>query len=591
MWRLIKLLTPYKGLIMLSVLLGFATVGSGMGLIAVSAFIISSAALHPSIAELQVAIVGVRFFGLTRGIFRYLERYVSHQVTFRLLANLRTLFYQALEPLAPARLLGYRSGDLISRVMGDIASLENFYVRCIAPPLVAGLITVAVTYFLGSFHYYLGMALLVFLALDGLLLPFLIYKWSSRVGSQIVEERSRLNSALVDGIQGMGDVLVFGGGRRYFEKIQSLSHELTSTQKQMAGLTAWQSTGNNLLANLAMWSVLVITIPLVNAGKIEGTFLAVLVLASLTSFEAIASLSLAAQYLGNNLQGAHRLFAIVDAKPPVTDPPSTLSLPQDYSLEVKNLNFCYPELQFQSDELFEGFEALHEVTFSLPYRKRMAIVGPSGSGKSTIGNLLLRFWDHRIDDSANNGQILLAGKDIRLYRQEDIRSLIGFVSQHTHLFAGTLRDNLLLAKPEATHEEIAMAVQKARLNDFINSLPEGYNTWIGEQGWNLSAGERQRVAIARALLKNAPILLLDEPTANLDALTERRIITTFLDLMENRSTLLITNHLVGMEAMDEILVLERGEVIERGQHQELLEFQGLYRQMWDLQKQVLAKEF
>jgi ABC-type transport system involved in cytochrome bd biosynthesis fused ATPase/permease subunit len=395
----------------------------------------------------------------------------------------------------------------------------------------------------------------------------------------------------VDGIQGMGDVLVFGGGRRYFEKIQSLSHELTSTQKQMAGLTAWQSTGNNLLANLAMWSVLVITIPLVNAGKIEGIFLAVLVLASLTSFEAVASLSLAAQYLGNNLQAAHRLFSIVDAKPPVTDPPSTLSLPQDFSLEVKNLSFCYPELQFQSDELVEGLEALHGVAFSLPYRKRMAIVGPSGSGKSTIGNLLLRFWDHRIDDSANNGQILLAGKDIRLYRQEDIRSLIGFVSQHTHLFAGTLRDNLLLAKPEATHEEIAMAVQKARLNDFINSLPEGYNTWIGEQGWNLSAGERQRVAIARALLKNAPILLLDEPTANLDALTERRIITTFLDLMENRSTLLITNHLVGMEAMDEILVLERGEVIERGQHQELLEFQGLYRQMWDLQKQVLAKEF
>jgi len=269
-----------------------------------------------------------------------------------------------------------------------------------------------------------------------------------------------------------------------------------------------------------------------------------------------------------------RLLELVDARPDVISPSDPLPAPQSINLAVKELSFRYTP----GDRL-----VLEKVSFNLPQGKRMAVVGPSGAGKSTLVSLLLRFWDVR------EGEVLLNGKDLRCYDPEDVRACIGVVSQNTHLFNASLRDNLLLANPKAGETQIIQAAKFAQLHDFIRTLPQGYDTWIGEQGLQLSGGERQRLAIARALLRDAPLLILDEATANLDAITERKVLEAVIHLMQNRTTMMITHRLVGMELMDEILVLSAGRVQERGTHAELLQRGGLYRHMWDLQNQLLEE--
>ena len=572
--RLLGLISPFAGWIGLAVLLGAATIGSSVGLMATSAYIISAAALHPSIADLQLAIVGVRLFGIARGVFRYLERYISHQVTFRLLARWRVWFYQALEPLAPARLLGYRGGDLLSRAIGDIAELENFYVRALAPPLVAVVVASAAAIYLYSFSPNLAITLLAFLLAGGLGVTWLVRWLGKGAGNKLVDVRGALSAALVDGIQGMADLLVYGSAHQHKDMLVSLSQQYAAVQQRMAWLGGFQSALSLMTANLAAWAILVQSIGLVTGGKVAGVYLAVLVLVALTSFEAVAPLPLAAQYLGSNLAAARRLFQIAAEQPAVQDPIQPAPSPESYEVEVNHLRFAYPG-GGQVQHVLDG------VSFSLHPGAKLAVVGPSGSGKTTLVHLLLRFWDYE------EGSIRLAGRDLRSYRQEDVRRLISLVSQDTYLFNATVRENLLIARPAAIEADLIQAARQAQIHDFIQSLPDGYDTWVGEQGYNLSGGERQRLAIARALLKDAPLLVLDEPTADLDTLTERQVLDALYPLMAAHTTLVITHRLVGLEAMDEILVLERGRVVERGRHQELLDARGLYRRMWDLQIQVL----
>ena len=572
-WRLLGLATPLMRRMALGALLGFATIGSGIGLMATSGYLIARAALHPSIADLQIAIVGVRFFGIARGAFRYLERYVSHDATFRLLARLRVWFYEALEPLAPARLMFYRSGDLLARIVADIETLENIYLRVIAPPVVAVLVAILAAILVGGFHLWLSVALLAFLLVAGAGLPLLAQAWGRSPGLRLVQIRSELNATLVDGIQGVAELSAFGREGDHLARVGSLNRELVRLQERMARLGGLEGALTSLLMNLAVLAVLVIAIPLVSNASLDGVALAVLVLVVISSFEAVLPLPQAFRYLENSLEAARRLFEIVDAEPSAADPTSPLPLPDHAGLRLENLRFSYG----MGEPL-----ALDDVSFDLPPGSQVAVVGPSGAGKSTLVHLLLRFWDYQ------GGRILLGGRELGEYEQEDIRRAIAVVSQDTYLFNATVRENLLLGRPEATEAEMVLAAQQAQLHDFVQSLPHGYDTWIGEQGLRLSGGQRQRLAIARALLKDAPILLFDEPTANLDAVTEREVLAALQSLASGRTVLIITHRLVGLEAADEILVLRAGRVVERGRHYDLLQMGGLYRRMWDLQNQVLA---
>ena len=293
-------------------LLGFLTVGSSIGLMATSAWIIATAALHPSIAVLQVAIVGVRFFGIARGVFRYLERLASHQVTFRVLARLRVWFYAALEPLAPARLMQYRSGDLLSRIVADIGTLENFYIRAVAPPLVALLVAGLMWIFLGSFDPRLAWAVIAMMLLAGVGVPLLSQILSRQPGSRVVTVRAGLNAVLVDGIQGTADLVAFRAEAAQVRQVRALSDALGRDQARLAGIGGLNNALGSLLTSLAVVVVLALAIPLVTAGRIAGVSLAVLALATAASFEAVLPLPLAAQFLESSLAAARRLFEVVD---------------------------------------------------------------------------------------------------------------------------------------------------------------------------------------------------------------------------------------------------------------------------------------
>ncbi len=339
--RLLGLVSPHTGNIILSVVMGFLTIASSVGLMGLSAYIISAAALQPSIAVLQVPIVGVRFFGISRGIFRYLERYTTHQTTFLILSRLRVWFYRKLEPLAPARLAGYKGSDLLNRAMGDIASLESFYVRGLAPPLVALAMTAMGTWLLSSFSPRLGLNLLLFLLLAGVGVP-LLSGWASRnIGRSQVRVRAELSSGLADGIQGLADLLVFGQELRQSQIIETLTRTAASIQVKMGVMGGFQSAALLLLANLAMWATLALAIPLVGSGEMDGVYLAVVALLVLTIFEAVQPLPLAAQHLEANLEAAQRLFEIVDAEPEVVDPPEPSKPPQGVDLQIRGLRFSY----------------------------------------------------------------------------------------------------------------------------------------------------------------------------------------------------------------------------------------------------------
>ena len=577
--RLFGFLSGAWGWVALSVLLGVLTVASNVGLMGISAFLISAAALHPQLGTLLVAIVAVRFFGIARGIFRYAERLASHSVTFHLLARLRAWFYRALEPLAPARLMQYRSGDLLSRIITDVETLENFYVRVIAPPLVAIVIAAGMTIFFGRYDLHLAWVYLAFTLVLGTGVPLLSWVLGRRAGTELVSRRAALQGRLVDGIQGLADLLVFNHGTDYTESLVEDGKAYVQTQRHLALLTGFSSGLTNLLVNLGMLAMLAFVIPLVATRQVSGVMLAVLTLSALAGFEAVLPLPLAAQRLSSSLQSARRLFELVDAQPMVRESLFNCRIPlseslTNHELRINDLAFSYPG---------QSPPALLHITFKLAPGKRIAIVGPSGAGKSTLVNLLLRFLDY------SQGRIFLDDRDLHEFVQEDVRRLVCVISQRTYFFNDTIRQNLLMARPSATESDVQNAAQKAQIHEFIVGLPMGYETIIGERGFRLSGGERQRLAIARALLKNAPILLLDEPTANLDPLTEQRIFEMLFTLTRRQSLLLITHRLVGLEIMDEILVLDHGRILERGAHAKLLASGGLYHHLWELQNRILSE--
>ena len=574
--RLLAFLSPFRWLIALAILLGSVMIASSIALLGMAAYLIAASALGPLLILLSIPIYLVRTMGIVRALSRYAGRLVSHNATFRLLANLRVWAYSRIEPQAPAHLLTYRSGDMLTRLVADIEELQNFYLRVVSPIAVALVVSLFTFGIFSIFSMGLAWVALAFLAAAGLGVPLLMAMLSRGLGPQQVKARAKLNMQVVDSLQGIRDVLAFGRSQAQLESVAACDRSLGHVQRRMATITGLQAALNDLLMNTAMWVLIILAIPLVSTGHIDGVYVAVIGLLILASFEAVQPLASAFQGLGHLLTAAERVFAVTDAQPPVVESVTSQPIPAEpggYGLSFEHVHFAY--------RLGEC-EVLSDISFDLRPGSRVAIVGPSGAGKSTLARLALRFWDPA------NGVIRLNGQDIRRYRLRNLRDLIGFIAQDTYIFNDTLRANLLLARHGASEAEIEAAIAQAQLTEFVRQLPRGLNTWVGEQGMQLSGGERQRLAVARAFLKDAPILILDEATANLDPLTEHALLDALVEITRRRTTLYITHRLLGMEHMDEVLVLDQGRIAERGTHEELLATEGLYRQLFDVQQGVLT---
>jgi len=564
--RTLSIARPAAGRLTLATALGAGTVVANIGLMGTSAWLISRAAEHPSESVLAVAIVAVQFFGLSRGFCRYGERLVGHDAAFRLLAGLRVRVYERLEALAPVGLPAFRSGDLLARLVGDVDSLQDVILRVIPPFAVAIVVGTGTVGLMWWFLPGAGLVLLVALVVAATVVPWLTGTLARRTESGQAEARGELSASVIDLLDGAADLAAFGATGAQLERISRADAELTSLASSSAN-TAGVGLGlTTLLAGLAAWGGLVIGIPAVHAGRLDGVLLAVIVLVPLAAFELVVGLPVATQALARSRTAAGRVFAVTDAPPVVTDPdvPETLPLPP-HELVARGLRAKYPGARVP---------AVDGADLTVGPGRRIAVVGPSGAGKSAMAAVLLRFLAY------DGGSVALSGTELDRLTGDDVRRAVGLVTQDTHLFDTTLAENLRIGRRHAAADELRAALARVGLDGWLAHLPDGLETEVGERGTKLSGGQRQRVAVARALLADFTILVLDEPAEHLDTEAADAITADLLTLTAGRATVLITHRMVGLKSIDEILVMEHGRIVERGTHDELLAGGGRYHDMW-----------
>jgi ATP-binding cassette subfamily C protein CydC len=524
--RLLRLVAPHWPWLAAAGLFAVIAIASNIALMGLSAYLISKAAIASGVAELALAVTGVRVLAISRAAFRYLERYTTHRVMFRILASVRVWFYRAVEPLAPARLVHRRSGDLLARSVSDVDALEDFYIKVLLPPLVAAVVVAAVCVIYGLFDIAVGFALAFFLVMTGVVLPLLTRRLSATATASIATLRGDVGAMLLDEVAGLADLVALDAAADHRRRLLTRAGELDGARERTGAIEGVGNALSGLLASLAGLTVLALAIPLVTKGEIEGVFLAALPLAAIATFEAVQPLSRSLQSLDTTRASARRLFELIDAPPAVLDPMTPEMAPASHALEIRGLSFRY--------DASEPW-VLRDFDLHVAQGERVAIVGPSGCGKSTLVSLLLRFWDHEA------GTIHVGGRDLRRLSIEDARAMFSVVPQDVHLFNATIEDNLAVAAASADREDMERACRIAQLDGFIASLPQGYQTVVGENGVLLSGGERRRLAVARAVLRDAPMVILDEVTADLDSTTEVGLWRALEPWLTSRTVLVISH--------------------------------------------------
>lgn len=515
--RILGLWSARAAWLIAGVLVSLAALAAAMGLMATGALALTGVAGVP---------LALRVLGSGRVVLRYVERLVTHTAMFRALADVRVWFFRRLAAGSAGGLGFRRAGDLLARLVGDVEALDGLYIRILVP-LAGAVLLLPLVIWSG------GLAVGALFVLAAFLLPLLIAMITEAAGGRLVRAASGLRIAALDALTGLREVRAFAAEGRMLTLVQAREAALLAAQRALAGRIAVAGAIAFICAQAgvlaALWH-----------GGIVGVFLAV------AAFEAVGGLPRAGAMFGHAAAAARHVLEAADKPIPVPDPAKPATIPADMSLRFEGVGFRWSP---DRAPVFDG------LTLDIPQGARVALLGPSGIGKSTLAAVALKVA------APAEGRVMLGGTDIATLSAADVRSRIGFLSQATHLFDDTIRENLLLARPAATDAELWAALEAARIADVMRVLPDGLDTWVGEGGARFSGGQGRRLALARALLSQAPILILDEPCAGLDAATEREFLSVLNETAEKRTVVLITHRLLGIERLDRIYRLSGGKAV------------------------------
>ncbi|NHI08552.1 ABC transporter ATP-binding protein/permease [Streptomyces sp. KO7888] len=554
-----------SGRLTLALLLSSLALGSAVGLMATSGYLISRASEQPPVLYLMVAVTATRAFGIGRAVFRYAERLVSHDAVLRMLADTRVAVYRRLERLAPAGLRRSRRGDLLSRLVADVDALQDYWLRWMLPAGSALFVSAASVGFTAWLLPEAGAVLAVGLLVAGAGVPLVTAAVARRAERRLAPARGVLATRVTDLLTGTAELTVAGALPGRAAEARRADGALTRIASRAATATALGDGLTALVSGLTVAGAALVGVEAVAEGRLAGVAVAVVVLTPLAAFEAVLGLPLAVQYRQRVVRSAERVYEVLDAPEPVREPAAPRQAPASpFPVVLEGLSARHAG---------QDRDALTGLDLTLEKGRRVAVVGPSGSGKTTLAQVLLRFLD------SDAGSYTLAGVDAYALAGDDVRRLVGLCAQDAHLFDSSVRENLLLARKDATEGELRDALGRARLLEWADGLPDGLDTLVGEHGARLSGGQRQRLALARALLADFPVLVLDEPAEHLDLPTADALTADLLAATEGRTTLLITHRLAGLRAVDEVIVLDRGRVAQRGTYAELVAVPGPLREM------------
>ncbi|KZN97900.1 MAG: thiol reductant ABC exporter subunit CydC [Bacillaceae bacterium] len=563
-----KLTLTEKKDLFLSILFGFITGIATVSLFASSGYLISKAALTPPIYTLTVFIACIKLLGFISAGSRYGERYFSHRATFNILSRLRVSFFEKLEPLVPAIFLKYRSGDLLSRIVGDVETLQNFFLRVFYPPIVSTLIFLWTIFFTSFFSFYIALVLCIGLIFTTVLIPAYFAFRLKKVERHVRQSRGNLSTEVTEFFYGFRDLKIYQQLEHKQEKLIQRSDAYLKEQEREAIHNLFSQSVNTFVSLIISWVILLLGVYFVAGGQLDGIFLAMLVMISLTVFEHAAPMAAFPSYLEDSRQAAARLSDATRQDPSVktSDEKEMKELPgqQAPSIVMENVTF----------QLFS--EILKNVSITFPAGSKTAIVGPSGSGKSTLLALLLKIYKNY------QGVIRINGIPIDQLDDDSLWKNANVILQDNHFFYGTVRDNLMIAKDAVLDEDLEDVLKKVKLDYLSLADP------LLERGGNLSGGEKQRLAIARVLLKKAPLWILDEPTSFLDALTEQSIYHHLFEAAKNDTVILVSHRLAGLENMDQIIVMDEGAIVEAGTYKELMNKKGYFYQMKQIEQSVFT---
>ena len=542
LFRMVKLIRPLTGFMLMAVTfgtLGFLT-AEFIPILGGEAILLGLG-FETDISWIAIVIL-LLSFALLRAVFRFAEQRTNHYIAFTLLAIIRDKVFRALRRLCPAKLEGRDKGDLISLITSDVELLEVFYAHTISPICIAIISETIMCLFIGSYHPILGIVAMLSYVLLGVILPMIISKRSGTTGDDLRAESGELSAHMLESIRGIDDTLQYSYGEKRLKDIGDKTNNLSEKQSILSRLTGTNLAIANMLILVSDVVMLVISSTLYKNGQVGFDGFLIPMIALISSFGPVTALSALGTTLQNTVASGARVLSIIDEEPETEDIKGKTPI-NFIDAEVKNVSFAYGE-----------HNVLNDVSLHIPREKIIGIVGKSGCGKSTLLKLLMRFWN------VHKGKISVSGRSINEINTDNLRNMESYMTQETQLFKDTIANNIRIGNLNATDEEVIDACKKVSVHDFIMALPKGYETEVGELGSTLSGGERQRIGLARAFLHNAPFMLLDEPTSNLDSLNEAVILKSLREEAKEKTVLLVSHRESTMRIADEILAMEGGKI-------------------------------